>query len=41
MTKQINHLTFGMTVSGKNVNQRKIFQHQLCLFSPGEGHLQE
>ena len=30
-----------VAVSGKNVNQIKIFQHQLCLFSPGDGHLQK
>jgi len=41
MIKEINHLTFGVAVSGKNVNQRKFFQHQLCLFSPGDGHLQK
>jgi len=29
-----------VAVSGKNVNQRKFFQHQLCSFSPGDGHLQ-
>jgi len=25
VSKEINHLTFGMAVSGKNVNQRKFF----------------
>jgi len=25
MTNEINHLTLGMAVSGKNVNQRKLF----------------
>jgi len=30
-----------VAVSGKNVNQRKYFQHQLCLFSSGDGHLQK
>ena len=30
-----------MAVSGKNVNQIKFFQHQLCLFSPGDGNLQK
>jgi len=38
ITKEINHLTFVMAVSGKKVNQRKFFQHQLCVFSPGDGH---
>jgi len=28
-------------VSGRNVNQIKFFQHQLCLFSPGDGNLQK
>jgi len=27
-----------VAVSGQNVNQRKFFQHQLSLFSPGDGH---
>jgi len=40
MTKEINHLTFGMAVSGKNTYERNFFQHQLCLFSPGDDHLQ-
>jgi len=30
-----------VAVSRKNVKQRKFFQHQLCLFSPGDGHLQK
>jgi len=36
MIKETNHLTFGVAVSSKNVNQRKFSQHQLRLFSPGE-----
>jgi len=33
MIKKINHLTFGVAVSGKNVNQRKFFfnTNSLCL----------
>jgi len=30
-----------VAVSGKNVNQKNNFQHQLCLFSLGDGHLQK
>jgi len=41
MITEINHLTFGMAVSGKTVNQRKFFQYHLCLFSSGDGHLQQ
>jgi len=41
LTKEISRLTFGMAVSGENVNQKNIFQHQLCLFSPVDGHLQK
>jgi len=28
-------------VSGKNLIKEKNFQHQLCLFSPGDGYLQK
>jgi len=32
MTKEINHLTFGMAVSGKNVNQVNFFNtNSACL----------
>jgi len=31
MVKEINHLTFGMAVSGKNVNQRKFLLTLLLL----------
>jgi len=41
MIKEINHLTFGVAVLGKNVHQRKFSQHQLCLLSPANGHLQK
>jgi len=30
-----------VAVSGKNVNQIKFLQHQLCLYSPGDSHLQK
>jgi len=31
MVKEINHLTFGMAVSGKNFNQRKSFSTSTLL----------
>jgi len=41
MIKEINHLTFGMAVSGKNIKQIIFLQHQVCLFSQGDGQLQK
>jgi len=37
--EDINQLTFGMDVPGKNPNQRKFLKDQLCFFKPGDGHL--
>jgi len=43
ITKGIHHMTFGLAVSGRIIMliKENFFQHQLCMFSPGDGHLQK